>query len=56
MFPMSDKKVEVKRHLISEEEYKRRLSQDDVTTFISKYKSNVRLRKMYSDCPFSRSK
>jgi hypothetical protein len=56
MFPMSDKKVEVKRHLISQEEYKRRLSKDDVTTFISKYKSNVRLRKMYSDCPFSRSK
>lgn len=56
MIPMSDKKVKVKRHLVSEEEFKSRLSRDDITSFINKYKTNQQLRKMYSDCPFSRSK
>ena len=46
--PMSDKKVVLHRHLISEEQYKSKVTMSRTTTFISKYKAQQKIIK----CPY----
>jgi hypothetical protein len=50
--PMSDRKVEVVRHLISIEEYNRKYSSMDMISFYNKYKTVTKRNKQFSDCPY----
>jgi len=48
--PMSDRKVEVVRHLVDDKEYKNLHS--SVISFLGSYATHQKRRKEFSDCPF----
>lgn len=50
--PMSDRKIEVVRHLISIEEYNRKYTSMDMISFFSKYRTVTKRNKQFSDCPY----
>jgi hypothetical protein len=50
--PMSDRKVEIVRHLISQEEFLSIYRRNAPFTFVDKYKSMLKRKEQFSDCPF----
>lgn len=48
LIPMSMKKVELRCHVVSREEYDRRSASSVQTTFVKKYASHIRLKEMYA--------
>jgi hypothetical protein len=50
--PMTDKKVEVRRHLITEQEYAKITASGVPSTFINKYGENKKAKEKFSNCPF----
>ena len=52
--PMTEKKLVIKRHLISESEFQSMTYQQDTVSFTHKYKTLVNSRKRFSDCPYSK--
>jgi len=52
MTPMSDRKVEIVRHLISKEELAQKTSDSTPITFLSKYRKIIDRTEQFSDCPY----
>lgn len=50
--PMSDRKVEVKRHLVDENEFKRLSGLRKPIAFLNKYKKIIKQKQKFSDCPY----
>jgi hypothetical protein len=50
--PMSDRKVEIARHVISKEEWNKKYGMANQISFVNKYKNVVDRVKQFSDCPF----
>lgn len=50
--PMTDKKVEVRRHLITLQEYEGKNLSNSNSTFINKYGANKKAREKFNNCPF----
>lgn len=50
--PMSDRKVEVVRHLVSTEEFQKITNRNTTITFINKYKKIIKTKKQLGNCPF----
>jgi len=50
--PMSDRKVEIVRHLVSPQEFERRGSNGTPISFIKKYQKQIDTRSKFNDCPF----
>jgi len=54
--PMSDRKVEIVRHLIGVEEFIKLRDRSTTIKFISKYKEIIKRRKQFADCPYHKGK
>jgi len=52
MTPMSDKKVEIVRHVISKEEWDTKNAISNSISFIDKYRVGIKKAEQFSDCPF----
>jgi hypothetical protein len=52
LIPMSDRKVEIVRHLVNEKEYERIASISTPITFMKKYENNIKRKEQFKDCPF----
>ena len=50
--PMSDRKVEIVRHLVSEQEYFNLYQKGSVITFVDKYKNMLKSKDQFSSCPY----
>jgi hypothetical protein len=50
--PMFDGEVKIVRHLISNEEYARKIELHTSITFVNKFKKAVDRRQQFSDCPY----
>jgi len=50
--PMSDRKVEIVRHLVTQEEYRRLDYKATNLAFIKKHQKGINSRDKFSDCPF----
>jgi hypothetical protein len=50
--PMSDRKVEIIRHLVSEKEFDSILSMQARISFLNKYKKIVKRKEQFSGCPY----
>ena len=50
--PMSDRKIEVVRHLITQQEFSRRNDCGVPITFLRKHDSIIKRKEQFSDCPF----
>jgi hypothetical protein len=53
--PMTDKKIEIVRHLVSEQEFNRLSGLNRNVTFLDKYKTIKQKTKKFSKCPFHKS-
>jgi len=52
MTPMSDRKVEIIRHLVSKEEYEKMLAPIERISFRHKFYNIVKRKEQFKDCPF----
>jgi hypothetical protein len=52
LLPMSDRNVEIVRHLVSDEEYKRMETCANTIKFIKKYQNIVKKVKQFEKCPY----
>jgi hypothetical protein len=50
--PITDKKVEIVRHLLTIEEYNRKRNSSTMLSFIKKHAKTIERKKQFSDCPF----
>lgn len=52
--PMSNRRVEIKRYLVDENEFKRLGSMHKPTSFLNKYRKIIKNKQKFSDCPYHR--
>lgn len=52
--PMSERKVQIKRHLVDENEFKRLNNMHNSISFLSKYRKIVKQKQKFADCPYHR--
>ena len=50
--PMTEKKIEIVRHLVSKDEYDRKKERNARISFVKKYAIKVKRIKQFNDCPF----
>jgi hypothetical protein len=50
--PMSDRKVEIVRHLVTEAEIKKLRDRVSSITFVDKYKASIKRKEQFLDCPY----
>lgn len=54
--PMTDKEIEIRRHLISEKEFNEMYFYESRKTFLNSYQTMKNFKNKYSKCPFSNEK